>query len=132
MKIEVFIQNLIRILQEEYPLQYRKLLSIANNEIIGITVEDQKVSLRIENDNIQFIDLDEKIKATLQYSINRSLMFELLDGKTTLDRAITNCQLGIRGNSKALLKTHKVVAIILRLSQKSPGIIALFNRFRYE
>ena len=95
MKIEVFIQNLIRILQEEYPLQYRKLLSIANNEIIGIAVEDQKVSLKIENDNIQFTDLDKKIKATLQYSINRSLMFELLDGKTTLDRAITNCQLGI-------------------------------------
>ena len=128
--LEPFLQELIAIMKQDHPQQIQKMI----HETQGITwlqtLDREKTFIRVTTDDIIVGEKKRPRKVDIRIRLSRKILFDLLEGRITLDKAVQSRELEIFGDPVIILKCYKMWEQILLLSRISPRFYFLTYRLR--
>jgi len=128
--LEPFLQELIALMKQDHPQQIQKMI----HETQGITwlqtLDREKTFIRVTTDDIIIGEKKRPRKVDIRIRLSRKILFDLLEGRITLDKAVQSRELEIFGDPVIILKCYKMWEQILLLSRISPRFYFLTYRLR--
>ena len=128
--LEPFLQELIALMKQDHPQQIQKMI----HETQGITwlqtLDREKTFIRVTTDDIIVGEKKRPRKVDIRIRLSRKILFDLLEGRITLDKAVQSRELEIFGDPVIILKCYKMWEQILLLSRISPRFYFLTYRLR--
>lgn len=122
-----FLKELVDILRQDYPLQMQRIIHDAQGIICLQTLDKESAIIQIANGNIQITNKSAKAINVSVYS-SRQCLFQLLDGKLTLEEAFHSKEFEVFGEPALLLKCYKIWESILSISRTSPRFYFLLSK----
>ncbi len=128
--LEQFMKELIALMKQDYPQHLRRMIAETEGLNWLQTLDEEKTLIRVTADDV--IIGGEKMPKTIDVRINfsRKCLFDLLEGRITLNKALQTNKLEAFGEPATLLKCYRIFEQILLLSRLSPRFYFLTYRLQ--
>ncbi len=128
--IEQFLKELIALMKEDYPKHLQRMIDNTKGLVWLQTLDEEKTLIRVTSDDVVIGGETIPKLIDVQVKLSRKSLFDLLEGRTTLDKALQTNQLEVCGEPATLLKCYRIFEQILLLSRLSPRFYFLTYRLR--
>jgi hypothetical protein len=128
--LEPFLQELIAILKQDHPREIQKMIMETQGITWLQTLDRETTLIRVTSDDIIIGEKNNAKKIDVRINLSRKILFDLLEGKISLDKALQTKDLEIYGKPVIILKCYKIWEQILLLSRISPRFYFLTYQLR--
>ena len=94
------------------------------------TLDNENTLIRVTNDDIVIGEKTKPKKIDVKIILSRKSLFDLLEGRITLDKALQTNKVEAFGEPATILKCYKIWEQILSLSRTSPRFYFLTYKLR--
>ena len=117
-------------MKQDYPQHLRRMIADTDGLVWLQTLDSEKTLIRVTADDV--VIEGETIPKTIDVRVNlsRKCLFNLLEGRITLDKAFQANEIETFGEPATLLKCYRIFEQILLLSRLSPRFYFLTYRLR--
>jgi hypothetical protein len=128
--LELFLKELIALMKQDYPQHLRKMIMDAQSITWLQTLDDENTLIHVTSDEVIIGKKIKPKKIDVRITLSRKCLFDLLEGRITLDKALQSKKVEAFGEPATLLKCYKIFERILSLSRTSPRFYFLTYRLR--
>ena len=128
--LELFLRELVALMKQDYPQHLRKMITEARGITWLQTLDDENTLIHVTSDDVVIGEKIKPKKIDVRISLSRKCLFDLLEGRITLDKALQSKKVEAFGEPATLLKCYKIFEQILLLSRMSPRFYFLTNKLR--
>jgi hypothetical protein len=128
--LEPFLQELIAILKQDHPKEIQKMIMETQGITWLQTLDTETTLIRVTSDDIVIGEKNNPKKTDVQINLSRKILFDLLEGRISLDKAVQSREIEICGEPVIILKCYKMWEQILLLSRISPRFYFLTYQLR--
>ena len=128
--LELFLKELIALMKQDYPQHLRKMIMDAQSITWLQTLDDENTLIHVTYDEVVIGKKIKPKKIDVRITLSRRCLFDLLEGRITLDKALQSKKVEAFGEPATLLKCYKIFEQILSLSRTSPRFYFLTYRLR--
>ena len=128
--LELFLKELIALMKQDYPQHLRKMI-IDTQGITWLQILDNENTLiRVTSADVVIGEKIKSKKINVRVILSRKCLFDLLEGRITLDKALQSKKIEAFGEPATLLKCFYIFEQILLLSRTSPRFYFLTYKLR--
>jgi alkyl sulfatase BDS1-like metallo-beta-lactamase superfamily hydrolase len=128
--LDLFLKELIALMKQDYPLQLQKMITSTEGLTWLQTLDNENTIIRVTDDDVVIGEKVKPKKIDVRISLSRKSLFDLLEGRITLDKALQTKKVEAFGEPATLLKCYRIFEQILLLSRLSPRFYFLTYRLR--
>ncbi len=130
LKLEQFLRELIALMKQDYPLYFQKIVKDTQGLTWLQTLDNEITVIHVTSDDVVIGEKNKPKKIDVHIILSRIGLFDLLEGRITLDNALQSGKIEAFGEPATLLKCYKIFEQILRLSRMSPRFYFLTYKLR--
>jgi hypothetical protein len=127
--LEQFLKELVALMKQDYPQHLGRMIANTKGLVWLQTLDDEKTLIRVTADDV-VIGGETPKKIDVRVNLSRKSLFDLLEGRITLDKALQTNKVEAFGEPATLLKCYRIFEQILLLSRLSPRFYFLTYRLR--
>ena len=128
--LEQFLNELIALMKQDYPQHLRRMVADTEGLVWLQTLDGEKTLIRVTADDVVIGCESTPKKVDVRVNLSRKCLFDLLEGRVTLDKALRTNKVEAFGEPATLLKCYRIFEQILLLSRLSPRFYFLTYRLR--
>jgi len=128
--LEQFLKELVALMKQDYPKHLGRMIADTEGLVWLQTLDDEKTLIRVTADDVVIGGETLPKIIDVQVSLSRKCLFDLLEGRITLDKALQANEIEAFGEPATLLKCYRIFEQILLLSRLSPRFYFLTYRLR--
>jgi hypothetical protein len=125
-----FLGKSMRLLERETPQRYRAIRESIGTLRARLTADD--ATRVVSFDRSGFAALAATSTSDVEARFGRGVVLRLIDGETTLDQAILDDALYVRGSVEAVERFHAAVSLYVEAAVRAPGFVSLLEAYRNE
>lgn len=118
--LEQFLNELIMLMKQDYRPRFQRMVAETTGLTWLQTLDNEKTLIRVTADDVVIGCQNVPKKVDVQIILSRKSLFDLLEGRITLDKALQTKELEAFGEPATLLKCYRIFEQILLLSRLSP------------
>ena len=130
--LKLFLKELIAIMKQDYSQQLQKMITETQGITWLQTLDNENTLIRVTNDDIVIGEKTLPKKIDVKIILSRNSLFDLLEGRITLDKALKTKKVEAFGEPVTMLKCYKIWEQILSLSRTSPRFYFLTYKLRQK
>jgi len=128
--LELFLKELIALMKQDYPQHLQKMIMNTQGLTWLQTLDNENAIIHVNADDVIIGEKVKPKKIDARISLSRKCLFDLLEGRITLDKALQTKKVEAFGEPATLLKCYRIFEQILLLSRMSPRFYFLTYRLR--
>jgi hypothetical protein len=128
--LEQFLKELVAIMKQDYPYHLQRMIASTEGLVWLQTLDEEKTLIRISDDDVVIGSETTPKKIDVRVNLSRKCLFDLLEGRITLNKALQTNKVEAFGEPATLLKCYRIFEQILLLSRLSPRFYFLTYRLR--
>lgn len=128
--LEQFLKELVALMKQDYPQHLRRMIADTKSLVWLQTLDNEKTLIRVTADDVVIGGKTTIKMIDVQVNLSRKCLFDLLEGRITLDKALQTNKVEAFGEPATLLKCYRIFEQILLLSRLSPRFYFLTYRLR--
>ncbi len=128
--LEQFLNELLALMKQDYPRHFQRMVADSKGLTWFQTLDNEKTLIRVIVDDVVIGCQNLPKNVNVQINLTRKSLFDLLEGKITLDKALQTKEVEAFGEPATLLKCYRIFEQILLLSRLSPRFYFLTYRLR--
>jgi len=128
--LEQFLKELIALMKQDFPNHLQRMIADTEGLVWLQTLDMEKTLIRVTADDVVIGDKTIPKMIDVRVNLSRKCLFDLLEGRITLDKALQTNEVEAFGEPATLLKCYRVFEQILLLSRLSPRFYFLTYRLR--
>jgi hypothetical protein len=128
--LELFLRELIAIMKQDYPQHLQKMIMDTRGVMWLQTLDNENALIHVTSDDVVIGEKIEPKEIDVRVILSRKCLFDLLEGRITLDKALQSKKVEVFGEPVIMLKCYRIWEQILSLSRTSPRFYFLTNRLR--
>jgi hypothetical protein len=118
--LEKFLKELVELLKQDFPQHFRRMIMDTEGLIWLQTLDGEKSLIRVTADDVIIGSETMPKMIDVQVNLSRKCLFDLLEGRITLDKALQSNRIEVFGEPTTILKCYRIFEQILLLSRLSP------------
>ena len=126
--LEQFLRELIALMKQDYPQHFQKMIMDTQGLTWLQTLDNESTLIHVTSDDVVIGEKIKPKKINVRVILSRKCLFDLLEGRITLDKALQSKKLETFGEPATLLKCYRIFEQILLLSRMSPRFYFLTYR----
>src|SRR5665647_590960 len=126
--LEQFLRELIALMKQDYPQHFQKMIMDTQGLTWLQTLDNESTLIHVTPDDVVIGEKIKPKKINVRVILSRKCLFDLLEGRITLDKALQSKKLETFGEPATLLKYYRIFEQILLLSRMSPRFYFLTYR----
>jgi hypothetical protein len=127
--LEQFLKELVDLMKQDYPQHLGRMIANTKGLVWLQTLDDEKTLIRVTVDDV-VIGGETPKKIDVRVNLSRKSLFDLLEGRINLDKALQTSKVEAFGEPATLLKCYRIFEQILLLSRLSPRFYFLTYKLR--
>jgi hypothetical protein len=128
--LEQFLKELIALMKQDFPQHLQRMIDSTEGLVWLQILDEEKTLIRVtSNDVVIGCETIPKM-IDVRVKLSRKCLFDLLEGRTTLDKALRTNKIEVFGEPATLLKCYRIFEQILLLSRLSPRFYFLTYRLQ--
>ena len=128
--LEQFLKELIAIMKQDYPQHLHRMIDSTEGLVWLQTLDEEKTLIRVTSDDVVIEGETIPKMIDVRVKLSRKCLFDLLEGRITLDKALQTNKIEVFGEPATLLKCYRIFEQILLLSRLSPRFYFLTYRLQ--
>lgn len=128
--LEQFLKELIALMKQDYPSHLQRMIADTKGLVWLQTLDEEKTLIRVTSNDVVIGGETIPKNIDVQVKLSRKCLFDLLEGRITLDKALQANEIEAFGEPATLLKCYRIFEQILLLSRLSPRFYFLTYRLR--
>lgn len=128
--LEQFLNELLTLMKQDYPHHFQRMVADTEGLTWLQTLDNEKTLIRVTADDVVIGCQNMPKNVDVQINLYRKSLFDLLEGRITLDKALQTKEVEAFGEPATLLKCYRIFEQILLLSRLSPRFYFLTYRLR--
>ena len=128
--LEQFLNELLTLMKQDYPHHFHRMVADTEGLTWFQTLDNEKTLIRVTADDVIIGCQNVPKNVDVQINLYRKSLFDLLEGRITLDKALQTKEVEAFGEPATLLKCYRIFEQILLLSRLSPRFYFLTYRLR--
>jgi len=128
--LEQFLKELIAIMKQDYPQHLQRMIDSTEGLVWLQTLDEEKTLIRVTSDDVVIEGETIPKMIDVRVKLSRKCLFDLLEGRITLDKALQTNKIEVFGEPATLLKCYRIFEQILLLSRLSPRFYFLTYRLQ--
>jgi hypothetical protein len=128
--LEQFLDELIALMKQDYQKHFLRMVTDTEGLTWLQTLDNEKTLIRVTKDDVVVGCQDVPKNVDVQINLSRKCLFDLLEGRVTLDKALQTKEIEAFGEPAMLLKCYRIFEQILLLSRLSPRFYFLTYRLQ--
>ena len=128
--LEQFLKELIALMKQDYPQHLQKMIMDTQGLTWLQTLDNENTLIHVTSDDVVIGEKIKPKKINVRVILSRKCLFDLLEGRITLDKALQSKKIEAFGEPATLLKCYRIFEQILLLSRMSPRFYFLTYRLR--
>ena len=128
--LEQFLKELIALMKQDYPKHLQRMIDGTKGLVWLQTLDEEKALIRVTSDDVIIEGETNPKMIDVRVKLSRKCLFDLLEGRITLDKALQTNKVETFGEPATLLKCYRVFEQILLLSRLSPRFYFLTYSLR--
>ena len=128
--LEQFLNELLTLMKQDYPHHFQRMVADTEGLTWLQTLDNEKTLIRVTADDVVIGCQNVPKNVDVQINLSRKALFDLLEGRITLDKALQTKEVEAFGEPATLLKCYRIFEQILLLSRLSPRFYFLTYRLR--
>jgi hypothetical protein len=128
--LEQFLDELIALMKQDYQKHFLRMVTDTEGLTWLQTLDNEKTLIRVTKDDVVVGCQDVPKNVDVQINLSRKCLFDLLEGRVTLDKALQTKEIEAFGKPATLLKCYRIFEQILLLSRLSPRFYFLTYRLQ--
>jgi hypothetical protein len=118
--LEQFLKELVELMKQDFPHHLRRMIEVTEGLVWLQTLDEEKTLIRVTADDVVIGCETVPKLIDVRINLSRKCLFDLLEGRITLDKALQENGVEAFGKPTTLLKCYRVFEQILLLSRLSP------------
>ena len=128
--LKLFLKELIAIMKQDYPQYLQKMIMDTQGVTWLQTLDNENTLIHVTTNDVIIGEKSKPKKIDVKIILSRKSLFDLLEGRITLDKALQSKKVEAFGEPATILKCYKIWEQILSLSRTSPRFYFLTYRLR--
>lgn len=128
--LEQFLKELMSLMKQDYPQHLQRMITNTQGLTWLQTLDDENTIIHVTEDDVVIGEKVKPKKIDVRISLSRKCLFDLLEGRITLDKALQTKKVEAYGEPATLLKCYRIFEQILLLSRISPRFYFLTYKLR--
>jgi hypothetical protein len=128
--LEQFLKELIALMKQDYPHHLQRMIDSTEDLVWLQTLDEEKALIRVTSDDVVIGGETTPKMIDVRVRLSRKYLFDLLEGRITLDKALQTNKIEVFGEPATLLKCYRIFEQILLLSRLSPRFYFLTYRLQ--
>jgi alkyl sulfatase BDS1-like metallo-beta-lactamase superfamily hydrolase len=130
LRLRRFLNELLDLLREDYPEQLDGIIRDAKGLTCFQMLDRETAIIKVRDKTIRVSGKVKKDEINLRVYMSRDCLFNVLEGKQTLEEAINAGELKVFGDPVVLLSCYKVWERVISLARTSPRFYFLTYKLR--
>ncbi len=130
LKLKQFLDDLLVIMREDYQQQLQEIIKDARGITCLQTLDNERAVIQIDRRRIKISGKAPKTQINVRITLSRNCLFEILEGRITLEQAFYSKELEVLGDPVTLLRCYRIWERIMSLARTSARITFLTYRLR--
>jgi len=130
LKLKQFLDDLLEVMQEDYQQQLQDIIKDARGITCLQTLDNERAVIQIDRRRIKISSKAPKKQINVHITLSRNCLFEILEGRITLEQAFYSKELEVLGDPVTLLRCYRIWERIMSLARTSARITFLTYRLR--
>lgn len=126
--IRRFVERSVEALEREAPRQFKEMCTALSGRRVGIRSGDEAFSLMFYEENVAIVGQGPADEVLLE--VDRGTILQLVDGTLTLEDALRQDHLEVRGNVERVAEFYDGLLIYLSGAVRCPQFRRLLTEFR--
>ena len=118
--LEQFLKELVELMKQDFPDHLRRMIEVTEGLVWLQTLDEEKTLIRVTSDDVVIGGETIPKLIDVRVKLSRKCLFDLLEGRITLDKALQTNKIEVFGEPATLLKCYRIFEQILLLSRLSP------------
>ncbi|HLN89682.1 MAG TPA: hypothetical protein VK253_06415 [Candidatus Binatia bacterium] len=128
--LEQFLKELVALMKQDFPSHLRRMIADTEGLVWLQTLDVEKTLIRVTADDVVVGSETIPKKINVRINLSRKCLFDLLEGRITLEKALQTNEVEAFGEPATLLKCYRIFEQILLLSRLSPRFYFLTYRLQ--
>lgn len=130
LKLKYFLDELIEVMKEDHQSQLQEIIEEARGITCLQTLDNERAVIQIDRRRIKISSKAPKKQINVHITLSRNCLFEILEGRITLEQAFYTKELEVLGDPVTLLRCYRIWERIMSLARTSARITFLTYRLR--
>jgi hypothetical protein len=126
--LEKFLKELIALMKQDFPQHLQRMIDSTEGLVWLQILDEEKTLIRVTSNDVVIGGETIPKMIDVRVKLSRKCLFDLLEGRTTLDKALRTNKIEVFGEPATLLKCYRIFEQILLLSRLSPRFYFLTYR----
>jgi hypothetical protein len=128
--LEQFLKELIALMKQDFPQHLQRMIDSTEGLVWLQILDEEKTLIRVTSNDVVIGGETISKMIDVRVKLSRKCLFDLLEGRTTLDKALRTNKIEVFGEPATLLKCYRIFEQILLLSRLSPRFYFLTYRLQ--
>jgi hypothetical protein len=128
--LEEFLKELIALMRQDYPKHLQRMIDSTKGLVWLQTLDEEKTLIRVTSNDVIIEGGTIPKMIDVRVKLSRKCLFDLLEGRITLDKSLQTNKIEAYGEPATLLKCYRIFEQILLLSRLSPRFYFLTYRLK--
>jgi hypothetical protein len=128
--LEQFLKELIALMKQDFPQHLQRMIDSTEGLVWLQILDEEKTLIRVTSNDVVIGGETIPKMIDVRVKLSRKCLFDLLEGRTTLDKALRTNKIEVFGEPATLLKCYRIFEQILLLSRLSPRFYFLTYRLQ--
>ncbi len=130
LKLKHFLDELIEVMKEDYQPQLQEIIEEARGITCLQTLDKERAVIQIDRRRIKISSKAPKKQINVRITLSRNCLFDILEGRLTLEQAFYTKDLEVLGDPVTLLRCYRIWERIMSLARTSARLTFLTYRLR--
>lgn len=130
LRLRRFLNELLDLLREDYPDQLDGIIRDAKGLTYFQRLDKETAIIEVRDRRIRIIGRARKSEINARVYMSRDCLFNVLEGKLTLEEAMNGGELLVFGDPLTLLRCYKIWERVISLARTSPRFYFLTYKLR--
>jgi hypothetical protein len=130
LRLRRFLNELLDLMREDYPEQLKVIARDANGLVYFQRLDKETATIEVRNRNIKITGRVRKSEINIRVDMSRECLFKVLEGRLTLEEAISTGELQVYGDPLTLLRCYRIWERVISLARTSPRFYFLTYKLR--
>ncbi|WP_055076902.1 hypothetical protein [Pseudanabaena sp. 'Roaring Creek'] len=131
--LTALLLELIEILRDRQGDTWSAIVRIANGKSATIAIDDTRIFVQAEGEmDLQLAISEADPNATNAFESTGRALYNIIIGKSTLEKSVASGKIFISANFGDLLKIRAIVTAVLLDTSVEPRLLSLWHRFEQE
>ena len=130
MRLRPFLKELLSLLKEDHPEQLSRIVKESKGLVYLQVLDGEEAVIRVSERGITIDGTARKKEMNVRVYIGRDHLFDILEGRLTLEEAVRNGDLRVFGEPSMILRCYGMWERVISLGRTSARLYFLTYRLR--